>query len=999
MPADERVWSLEQALEELEQAQTRIAEFEGRLAACSPRQNPAPSPYEPIFTNAPNPMLLVDRKARVFGLNKAAARLAGGDEEALVGRILGEVLHCESIAGRQECGQARPCPACPLRDALNRAVRDGKPIHDVQARLRVSGRPAFPVYDFLVSVIPMPFGSEDRFLLSLLDVTEQLGTLERLRKSEEDYRLLVDNQSDLVVKVDLDGRFLFVSSSYCDLFGKTREELMGQKFMPLVHEEDQDSTARAMESLFIPPHTTYLEQRAMTRNGWRWLAWSDKAVLDESGNVAAVVGVGRDITQAKKAEQALRESEERSRAQRSAIAELALDSVIASGDLNSALHRLTEVSATALQVARAGIWLFSEDGSGLECLSLYDSLSGVHIRSDAFLTAKDFPIYFDTLHTDRRIHVEDVLTDSRTKGLGEKYFIPVGISSLLDAGIVVKGELAGVVSLEHVGEKRKWHSDEEAFASTMAAMAGQVLVNAERRRVEDALLMNQFAMDRAMDGIFWVDDRGGLSYVNDAACASLGYTRDELLQMTVFDIDPNFQAEGFERHKEAMVNAGAMRLESQHRARDGRVFPVEVSTNYFERKGRFLACAFVRDISERKQAEERLRSLVDEQNILLNNIDAHVWYLKDPETYGAVNTAHARFFGKDKSMLENRPLREVLFSGEEVQFCVVGNRQVFKERRRIKTEELLRDGEGTLRLLEVTKTPKLSDGGDVEYVVCFAHDVTEAKKMREMMVETEKMISMGGIAAGIAHEINNPLGIVLQAAQNLAQRTRPDFPKNIQAAEAIGLDLGLLAEYMHRRKLDAFIEDIQSAAMRAAMIIRHMLDFTRRSESRRTVCDPERIVKNALTLAQSDYDLKREYDFRKITVELNVDDNLPSFNCTETEIEQVVLNLLRNAAQAMAEAVPPVENPRIEVRISGFADGVRIEVEDNGPGIPPEVQARVFEPFFTTKPPGQGTGLGLSVSYFIISQSHKGAMRVKSTPNAGACFIVELPSASKETTP
>ncbi|WP_152555262.1 PAS domain S-box protein [Desulfonatronum thiodismutans] len=993
----ERSQSLDQILDELEQARSRIAELEDRLAECFPGRSASLSPFEPIFTNAPNPMLLVDKDARVFGLNKAFVRMVDGDEEVLVGRILGDVLDCEGIVRGRECGQARPCPACPLRDALNRAVRDGKPVHDVPARLRVSGRPAFPVYDFLVSVIPMPFGSEDRFLLSLLDVTEQLGTLERLRKSEEDYRLLVDTQSDLVVKVDLEGRFLFVSSSYCDLFGKTRDELMGKKFMPLVHEEDRDPTARAMESLFVPPHTTYLEQRAMTRNGWRWLAWSDKAVLDESGNVAAVVGVGRDITKAKEAEQALRESEKRSRGQRAAIAELALDPVIASGDLNSALDRLTEVSATATQVVRAGIWLFSEDGSRLECLSLYDSLSGAHVRNEAVLTAEDFPVYFDTLRSDRRIHVEDVLTDSRTKGLGEKYLIPMGISSLLDAGIVVKGELAGVVSLEHVGEKRKWHSDEEAFASTMAAMAGQVLVNAERRRVEDALLMNQFAMDRAMDGIFWVDDRGGLFYVNDAACASLGYTRDELLRMTVFDIDPNFQAEGFEQHKEAMISTGAMRLESRHRARDGRVFPVEVSTNYFERKGRFMACAFVRDISERKQAEERLRSLVDEQDILLNYIDAHVWYLKDPETYGAVNTAHARFFGKAKSMLENRPLREVLFSDEEVRFCLVGNRQVFEERRRIKTEELLRDGEGTPRLLEVTRTPKLSDDGSVEYVVCFAHDVTESKKMREMMVETEKMISMGGIAAGIAHEINNPLGIVLQAAQNLAQRTRSDFPKNIQAAEAIGLDLELLTEYMRRRKLDVFIEDIQSAAMRAAVIIRHMLDFTRRSESKRAVCDPGRIVKNALALAQSDYDLKKEYDFRKIAIELSVDDNLPPFNCTETEIEQVVLNLLRNAAQAMAGAVPPVLDPRIKVRVLALPDGVRIEVEDNGPGIPAEVQARIFEPFFTTKAPGQGTGLGLSVSYFIITQSHKGKMRLKSKPNAGACFIIDLPSANKET--
>lgn len=136
----------------------------------------------------------------------------------------------------------------------------------------------------------------------LKDITKRKKDEDALRQSEEKYRLLIENQTDLVVKIDPDGVLKFVSRSYCDLFDKTEDELLNQNFMPLVHKDDQKQTARAMESLFKPPYSCYLEQRAMTRYGWRWLAWADKAILDDHGNVTAIVGVGRDITDVKKAE-------------------------------------------------------------------------------------------------------------------------------------------------------------------------------------------------------------------------------------------------------------------------------------------------------------------------------------------------------------------------------------------------------------------------------------------------------------------------------------------------------------------------------------------------------------------------------------------------------------------------------------------------------------------------------------------------------------------------
>ncbi len=129
-----------------------------------------------------------------------------------------------------------------------------------------------------------------------------------LRKSEEKYRLLIENQTDMVVKVDIEGKFLFISPSYCEMFGKTQDELMGAKFMPLVHEEDRESTAKSMEQLYDPPYKAYIEQRAMTKDGWKWLSWMDTAVLDENNKVIEIIGAGRDINDQKQAEGRLKRS-------------------------------------------------------------------------------------------------------------------------------------------------------------------------------------------------------------------------------------------------------------------------------------------------------------------------------------------------------------------------------------------------------------------------------------------------------------------------------------------------------------------------------------------------------------------------------------------------------------------------------------------------------------------------------------------------------------------
>jgi PAS domain S-box-containing protein len=280
---------------------------------------------------------------------------------------------------------------------------------------------------------------------------------------------------------------------------------------------------------------------------------------------------------------------------------------------------------------------------------------------------------------------------------------------------------------------------------------------------------------------------------------------------------------------------------------------------------------------------------------------------------------------------------------------------------------------------------------DIQGAVIRVDDITARVRMEDTMVQTEKMLSVGGLAAGMAHEINNPLSGMLQSAQNILRRVDPQLPRNQDVARECGTDLQRIGCYLEKRGVLRFIEGIRLSGERASTTVADMLNFSRRSDSRIVPTRLEEILEKTVALAAHDYDLRKKYDFREIRIERAYEDDLPEVACMPTEIEQVLLNLLRNASQAFRAADPLPEAPQITLRLRREGRFVRIEVEDNGPGMDEETRKRVFEPFFTTKAVGVGTGLGLSVSYFIITSHHRGSMSVESAPGHGARFILNLP--------
>lgn len=282
------------------------------------------------------------------------------------------------------------------------------------------------------------------------------------------------------------------------------------------------------------------------------------------------------------------------------------------------------------------------------------------------------------------------------------------------------------------------------------------------------------------------------------------------------------------------------------------------------------------------------------------------------------------------------------------------------------------------------------DDNDVVTIIGIAHDVTERLRIEEIMAQTEKMIMISGMAAGMAHEINNPLGAVMQHAQNIERRVSADIPANLKAAAEVGVSLDLVRAYLEKRGIFAFIGHIRTAGMRASEIISQMLHFSSRNESGVVNVDLRVELERVLELAATDYDMKKKYAFRSVKIVREYAAEPLFADIALQEMEQVLLNILKNAAQAMAEAALHRE-PRIILR-TGLSEGMAaIEIEDNGPGMDEATRLRIFEPFFTTKEVGAGAGLGLSVAYAIVTKGHHGAIEVQSHPGEGSCFTIKLP--------
>lgn len=393
--------------------------------------------------------------------------------------------------------------------------------------------------------------------------------------------------------------------------------------------------------------------------------------------------------------------------------------------------------------------------------------------------------------------------------------------------------------------------------------------------------------------------------------------------------------------------------------------------------------------SKRQALEESSRALARTRNVLANILESMPSAVIGLDAKGTVthwNHGAARLSGTPASSALGKPLAESFsWLAPEVNKISLPGRHdqpLIMEKRPF-------DLRSETHYLDVLAYPLVSNGEDG--AVVRVDDVTSRVRMEELLMRNEKMSTVGSLAGGMAHEINNPLSGILQSLQIIVRRLSPDLPANVQAASDAGCDIDKIRAYLDARGVLGFLESMRESGERATKVVRNMLGFIRKSASAKTPLSLAELLDRVVDIASADYDLKKKYDFRKIEIVREYEPNTPDVPCSAAEIEQVVFNLLYNAAQAMAAQPTPHDSPRLILRVRGQGDHCVFEVEDNGPGMNESVLKHIFEPLFSTKGPGEGTGLGLAVAYFIVVNTHGGEIEAISSPGQGTRFVIRLP--------
>jgi PAS domain S-box-containing protein len=252
--------------------------------------------------------------------------------------------------------------------------------------------------------------------------------------------------------------------------------------------------------------------------------------------------------------------------------------------------------------------------------------------------------------------------------------------------------------------------------------------------------------------------------------------------------------------------------------------------------------------------------------------------------------------------------------------------------------------------------PLTNDQGQITHFVQMERDITEELRLRSQLIHSERLSAVGQLVSGVAHELNNPLQSILGFTE-------------------------LLIDAEDRAEPRRDLEQVRSEAIRAGKIVRNLLSFVRRSSSERTITDVNEIVKSTLSL--------RAYEFGSSNIQLveSYGQGLSSVVVNPEEIQQVILNLILNAEQAMRAAH---HGGTLTVTTTCGDEMVTVEIQDDGPGVPPALAGRIFEPFFSTKDVGEGTGLGLSIA-MGIAEAHGGTLALMPSPT-GACFRLSLPA-------
>ncbi len=703
-----------------------------------------------VYTEqAPIAILVSDLEGRFTDCNPAAVELLGYDA-ATLSRMAALDLHPE------EDREA-------VRQALALLGREGR----VQGEFRMKRGDGRIIWVWLnVHLI-----GDGRALGYCEDITERKRAEEALADEATRRRILVEESSDGIVVLDEDGKVFEANRRYAEMLGYSRDEVLQ------LHVWDWD-TQWTREQLLdmlraVDPAGAHFETRHRRKDGSIYdVEVSTNGAI--CGGRKLVFCVCRDITERKKAQRVLQQRSEFSERLNNALTKLAANKSIFGGELKAALGAITEASAEALDVARVSVWLYTEGPSGIRCVDLYERNSKRHSEG-AVLEAASYPSYFGALEGEEIIAANDAHRDSRTSEFSGSYLTPLGIASMMDAPVRLRGKVVGVICHEHVGPTREWSLDEQSFSIAAANYVSVAMESYERRKAEEALRESE---ERLRDITFstadWVwetDENGVYTYGSPKGIELFG----RVLGKTPFDFMPPEEAKrvGAIFAEIAQKEAPIVDLENWNVRQSGeRICLLTNGVPILDEAGNLRGYRGVdKDITERKRAEEALRESERKFRAIFDSASDGM-FLFDLETrkFSLCNAACSNMLGVTQEEFLELDIPDVV-PPEDVPFILEQVEKFLKGEAVIRNDIRFRRRDG--RLFFADLSPALITLGGRELILVVFKDITERKRaaeeVRRLNAELEQRVrertaeldaanrELESFAYSVSHDLRGPL--------------------------------------------------------------------------------------------------------------------------------------------------------------------------------------------------------------------------------------------------